>query len=83
VGGLSELLLEYLPTLDSVGIKKIVNSEYEVECREGKVRLKPFRVYTSYVHGRDAYIVWALFICPDGSFVKKAVGKYFEKSLRK
>jgi len=75
-----DLFLESLPTVDKVGVKEFLSKEFEINCRSGVVRLKPVRVFTSFVHGRGGvYVIWGIFICPDGKIVKKALGKYIEK----
>ena len=74
-----DLFLESLPTVDKVGIKEFLNKEFEISCRNGVTKLRPVRVYTSYVKGRGGvYVIWGIFICPDGSIIKKALGKYVE-----
>ena len=74
-----DLFLETLPTVDKVGVKEFLKKEFDVGCRGGVVKLRPIRVYTSYVHGRSTYVIWGIFICPDGSIIKKALGKYVEQ----
>ena len=74
----------HFPKMNSIGMSSIdlspyLEKEYDVECGEGIVRLKPVKAWILAPKGRPGVVI-GLFKCPDGKTVRKALGK-IEKSV--
>lgn len=61
-----------------VEIEDLLQREYDVECMGQVVRMKPIKAWKLKPAGRKGVVI-AMFKCPDGKVVRKAIAKVDEE----